>query len=350
MRARQRPDAPPTVRVLLSFKEPHAQTNPYITQLRDSLASTSDVEPVCFTWRNALTGKLDVFHAHWPESLIEQRDIISTFGRRVLYGIFLARLRLQRIPIVRTVHNIALPAGISRFDMLLLKATERLTVVRILLNQFTPTPPGSTTVLIEHGHYRDWFAKYHREEPIPGRITFFGKIRRYKNVEGLVRAFRSLQNTDATSLHVLGTPSSAGLAESLLQIADHDPRITLAFRYVDDAELVKEVSESQLVVLPYPEMHNSGSVLAALSLNRPVLVPDNDFNRALSDEVGPGWVICYRGDLDTADLELGTAPCVSRSDESPNLSHREWRDAGERHLAAYRQALAQVRNSKSFHG
>ena len=60
---------------------------------------------------------------------------------------------------------------------------------------------------------------------------------------------------------------------------------------------MREVSESELVVLPYHQMHNSGSVLAALSLDRSVLVPDSEFNRSLAEEVGPGWVVTYDGDL-----------------------------------------------------
>lgn len=333
---------------MLSFKQPHAQTNPYITQLFESLATTSGVEPICFDWRTAIVGKFDVFHAHWPEALIEQRGTISTFGRRILYAVFLARLKLQRIPTVRTVHNISLPTGISRFDTLLLKVTERLTMVRILLNQFTPSPPGSTTVLIEHGHYRDWFAKYRHEASIPGRIAFFGKVRRYKNVEGLLRAFTSWSST-GSSLHVLGSPSSPELANNLTGLADGDPRVQLAFRYIDDAELVSEVTQSCLVVLPYPEMHNSGSVLAALSLDRPVLVPDNDFNRALEREVGAHWVIRYQGELSSEDLELGLTQSVHEvNGERPDLSRRDWADAGERHRVAYLMALRKVGKVKSL--
>ncbi len=51
------------------------------------------------------------------------------------------------------------------------------------------------------------------------------------------------------------------------------------------------------MVLPYREMHNSGAALTALSLNRPVLVPDNEVNRELAEEVGPGWVFRYDGEL-----------------------------------------------------
>ena len=337
-----------TVRVLQSFKQPGPTTNPYVTQLYESLLDTPGVSPSCFTWRAALLGGYDVFHAHWPESLIEQRGAVSTWGRRVLYAILLLRFWLRGTPVVRTVHNLDLPRGISWFDRRLLLATERLTRVRIVLNEFTPVPAGSAAVLIEHGHYRTWFAKFERPEPVPGSLVFFGKLRRYKNVDGLIAAFRDVDEADpAPTLRVVGSPSTPELAASLEALASGDPRVTFSFGHVDDRDLAREVGRASAVVLPYPEMHNSGSVLAALSMARPVLVPDNDFNRSLAEEVGEEWVVRYAGDLTGSilrqALERSFTPPVSGK---PDLSRREWDAAGERHLAAYWLAFSREEASR----
>ena len=100
------------------------------------------------------------------------------------------------------------------------------------------------------------------------------------------------------------------------------------------------MSESELVVLPYRHMHNSGAALTALSLSRPVLVPDNAVNRDLAAEVGPGWVITFEGDLDADDLRraLEEARRPDRAD-APDLSRRDWALAAPAHLAAYRRAV-----------
>lgn len=332
------------VRVLESFVEPSRLTNPYITQLRDSLSATVGVEVHCWSWKLALIGGYDVFHAHWPEALIEGRSALNTLVRRVLYAIFLARLWLTRTPIVRTAHNLELPSGLSRVELWLLRATDRLTSERVVLNEFTPVPAGTGSTLIQHGHYRDWFARYPKWEQVPGRLAFVGKVRRYKNVEGLVAAFSDLpRESGPYSLHIAGKPSSADLVEALEKLATVDPRIVLDLRFIDDPDLVREVGEAELVVLPYHEMHNSGSVLAVLSLDRPVLVPENEFNRRLAAEVGRGWVITFEGELVAQHLvnALKQVRDAARSPR-PDLRAREWADVGRLHLASFSDALRRV--------
>lgn len=325
-----------SLRVLQSFREPGPGTNPYIMQLRDSLTA-ADVVVRPFSWRVALIGGYDVFHAHWPEALIERRGFLSTIGRQALYTTFLLRLWLQRVPIVSTVHNIDPPRDIGWVERLLLAWTQHLTRVRIVLNAFTPVPTGSKTVLIEHGHYCDWFSGMPHAARDDRRMLFFGNVRRYKNVSGLLRAFSEVP-LDATprELRIVGRPSSDRLGSSLRKQAQRDSRVSIAFEYVDDSRLVEEVTSAALIVLPYPEMHNSGSVLAALSLARPVLVPDNQFNRSLADEVGGEWVIRYEGELNAEALEtaMGQASTLSGG-QQPDLSRRDWARTGKSHLEAY---------------
>ncbi len=327
-----------TVRVLESFPVPSEQTNPYIVQLRDALRASPGVELTCWSWRDALTGRFDVFHTHWTEALIERRGWRSTTVRRALFGIFLARLWVTRTPVVRTVHNLELPDGLSNVERLYLRVVDRLTRVRIVLNEFTPEVANARNVLIEHGDYRAWFAPHERSEPVRGRIAFIGKVRRYKNVEGLVRAFKQVDD-ESFSLHVAGSPSSADLAESLLALSADDERVTLDLSFVEDARLVAEVTQAEIVALPYHEMHNSGSVLAVLSLARPVLVPDTPFNRALASEVGARWVHMFDGELSSRTLVDAVARVRRDAGGEPDLTRRDWNDAGRRHRNAFVLAL-----------
>jgi glycosyltransferase involved in cell wall biosynthesis len=327
--------------VLQSFPEPLPSTNPYVIQLQHALDDTGQARVVTFAWRTALFGRYDVFHAHWPETLLEGRTRLRGLVRQALFAVILLRLRGQRIPLVRTVHNIDLPEGISRRETALLRWADRWTNLRIVLNVHTPLPPDEPWALIPHGHYRDWFARFPKPDSVPGRVGFFGLVRRYKAVDTLIRAFRdTAENGADLSLRVAGRPSASQLVDQLIELAGDDDRITFAFGFLTDEQIVEEVGAAQLVVLPYPKMHNSGGTLTALSLGRPVLIPDNDVNRDLRDEVGPAWVSLFDGELGSADI-LRAMAATDRTDRTaPDLSRREWAPAARDHLAAYRRAVA----------
>src|SRR5690606_13691678 len=136
-------------------------------------------------------------------------------------------------------------------------------------------------------------------------------------------------------------------ARTIEELARPDERITLELGFLPDDALVQLATSSELVVMPYRFMHNSSGAITALSLNRPVLVPDNEVNRMLSDEVGPGWVIRYEGELTAEAIvaaleEVRTTPRPPR----PNLEAREWDAAGADHARAYRAAIEHTRRGK----
>jgi beta-1,4-mannosyltransferase len=326
-----------TLVVQQSFPEPRPTTNPYIVMLRDALAATPGLEVRTFSWRRALTADYDVFHVHWPEILVTGSTPLKTLARQALFVVLVLRLRLRRIPWVRTQHNLELPSGISRRQRWLLRWADRWTTLRIALNEDTPVPDGGLAAVVPHGHYRDWFADHARARRDPAAFGFFGLVRRYKNVEGLVTAFTRVPGE--VSLRVAGKPSSEELADSLRALAAADPRVTLSLHFLDDAELVSVASSVALVVLPYTHMHNSGSVLAALSLDTPVLVPANAANQLLADEVGPGWVLQYEGELAARHLvEALAAVQAGERAAQPDLTARGWAETGREHLTAYRRA------------
>lgn len=332
---------PGPIRVLTSFPRPRPTTNPYVVQLAHALEQEPGVEVHYFDWRTALRGGYDVVHLHWPETWLEGRTPVRRVVRLLLTVALCLRLTLSRTAVVRTWHNLERPSGLWRVDYAVLAWLDRLTRARIRLNDVTELPAGAAQVTIPHGHYRDWYARYPQREAVPGRAAFVGRIRRYKGVERLVEVFASLPDADL-SLTVAGLPSSEELSAVVTDLVGADPRVSLRFEYVDEATLAETVTEASLVVLPYRHMHNSGTVLAALSLDRPVLVPDNEVNRRLAHEVGPGWVLLYEGDLDAADLQRGLA-AAHRVSGRPDLSAREWTSAGEQHVEAYLLALRRNR-------
>lgn len=342
------------MRVLQSFPQGRATTNPYLLQLGRSLGP--HVEVLGFTWRRALTARYDVFHAHWPEVLLQGRTPGRALARRILFRLFLTRLRLRRTAVVRTVHNLHSHESASPRDQRLLQRFDQRTILWIRLNPFTPVPLGALKHTILHGDYRDWYSAHSPGAPVSGRLLYFGLIRPYKGIDVLVDAFRQLglgapddvgsSATAAVSLRIVGSPQSPELAQRLQLSAADDPRIEFVLRHATDAELAEAIGAAELVVLPYAEMHNSGAALLALSLDRPVLVPRNETTNALAEEVGVDWVLTYDRPLSAQTLADAVARTRRpRSTPAPDLSHRRWAVGAADHVAAYDRAV-QARRSR----
>jgi len=326
------------IRVLQSFPRPGSATNPYLTQLVESLPD--DITILWWSWRAALFGRYDILHVHWPELLFRRDDPRRTFAHQCLFVLLMLRIAMTRIGLVRTVHNPSPHEKGSPFEGLLLRWCDRRTALWIALNDSTPIPPGQPSVVIPIGHYRNLYDRMSLPEPVHGRLLYFGLIRRYKGVLGLVAAFGRLVDSPDLTLRILGRPHPEELRNEIEAASRADPRVSAELRYVEDESLVRDIGESELVVLPYTEMHNSAAILLALSLDRPVLAPDTPTTAALAAEVGPGWLLTYRGELDPPGLEEGLRRVrgAARSTH-PDLTAREWPALGAQHREAYLAAL-----------
>lgn len=337
------------IRVLSSFKAPRPTTNPYITMLDGALRAAPGVRMRRFSWLTALFGRYDVFHWHWPESRMHGSSWWKSAGLITLTAaLALRHTASRRIAVVQTVHNVELP-NVDPVQRWILRRIAATVDEAITLNDTTVPPRDVPYALIPHGHYRDWFAAYPHAERVAGRLGTFGQVRRYKGLDALIGAFAEASAVDPEiSLCIGGKPTSTELEADLTASTAAIPRLTLDLRFLPDADLVTLATESELVVLAYRFMHNSGSALAALSLNRPVLVPRNEVNEHLADEVGAGWVHLYDGDLDAATLRDALAAASGLApDARPDLSARDWDDAGAAHERAYRDAVARVRGTRA---
>ncbi|MER7302398.1 glycosyltransferase [Nocardioides sp. NPDC127514] len=332
------------VRVLESARELRATTNPYIVQLIETLGQRDDTEVVLFGFARAIVGRYDVFHVHWPELLVTSaRTPLRRLARRLLTTAFITRLRLTRTPVVRTWHNLVRPHGLSRWDHRLLDALERRTRHVIRLTDQTAPPLDVPTSTIVHAHYRDWFEPVTEAlEPIEQddrRVLYFGLIKPYKGVEQLLEAVADSPEADL-DVRLVGSPSDPALADRVRAAVAADARISANLSYADDPTLAAEIAAATLVVLPYKAMHNSGALLLALSLDTPVLAPDNEVNRRLAEEVGEGWLHLFEGTLTIEDLE-GALKAVTANPPAgrPDLSAREWPESAALHAAVFRASL-----------
>jgi len=214
-----------------------------------------------------------------------------------------------------------------------------MTAVAVRLNSETPALHGADDVHIPHGHYRDAFARYPLAVPVARRAVFFGRVQPYKGLERLIATFGELRLPSVT-LRIVGS-AAPEYAEELRSLVAGDCRVSVDFRFVPDAELVSAVSEAQLAVLPYREMHNSGALFVALSLGTPVLAPRTASNIAIQSEVGAEWLHLYDGELTSnilaAALQWSDGP---RPGSSPAFDvRRDWIEVARAYADVFQQAL-----------
>ncbi|MBO9625096.1 MAG: glycosyltransferase [Microbacterium sp.] len=332
------------LRVMQSFGAPRPTSNPYVHMLDAALAATPGVEHRRFDRREALFGRLDAIQFHWPETLFGEGGGAKALARRAFATALRARLSLGRVAVVRTVHNVELPKDVAPWQRRYLEWIERRTDHRIVLNDLTELPAGAESTVIPHGHYRDWFADVEKTDAAPGTLGFVGLVRRYKGVEDLIRVFReTAEQEPELRLRIAGNPTSAEIADEVRASAEADPRIELDLRYLSEPDFARAVMRSSGIVLPYRFMHNSGTVLASLSLNRPVLVPRTAVNEALSAEVGDGWITMFDGELDASDVRAFAEAIRTLPAGEPDLSARNWDRAGVAHRGAFARAVAHRR-------
>lgn len=322
--------------VLMSFRQrPGRGTNPYLALLLSAVRRRATV--LEFSWAALLFRRIDIFHVHWPEQIVESRYRPVQVAKCLMLIAGLAVLRLRRTAVVRTVHNTAPHESSSRLVSFATRKLDQAVSWRIRLN---PVSTGGGETIILHGHYLTWPPYQVSAASDRREVLAFGAVRPYKGIEKLLAV---AADDPAHKYAVVGSARDSEYGRAIEALADHIPNVRTRLEYLSDEALAREIAGARLVVLPYERFENSGAALLALSLRVPILVPDNAISRALAEETGPGWVHTFE------ELATGIVSALecSRPDGYPDLSLRGWEDAGDRHLGVYQQALRITRRVSS---
>lgn len=343
---------PPQVpRVLFSARAETLIENPYISLLESNIRGRG-VHVSRFSWTRALFGTYDVLHIHWPEALLTGRSPGRAALKLLLTSLLLIRLIIQRVPVVRTVHNIVPHEKIYGFvGARLAGALDERTDSWIHMTSYSrDNLGGKQATVIPHGSYVDWFAEYPGSEysaaGLP-RLLHFGQIRPYKGVEELLEAFREMSG--AALLDIAGKPLDARYAEELKAKAVGVDGVDLNLEFIPDDQLWSLLARCTMVVLPFRAVWNSGSILLALSARCPVLTTDSPMARELQAEFGEQWVRRFQGPLSAHDLldAVKWAQRIRSQTHGPSFAARQWEDIAEHHVRLYRSLLD--RKADSLH-
>lgn len=322
--------------ILEATSESSSLRNPYLAQLIEQL-TFSDITVEYWSLRSAFFGKFDIVHIHWADSIYRGRTHIRTIVKCFLFMAMIVRWKIARVKIVWTVHNI-LPHERLRIIERITEWFFRKSLTQVILLNDSDVGlesiiPGVPRVTILHGHYIDWFNNSEKFSPVVGRIVFAGMMRPYKGIESLVRSFSDTEDPRLT-LVLAGQPLSDEYESVIRGMTADDLRIHTQFGFLSESDLVRSITESMLVVLPYHGLYNSGAAILALSLGRPILVPHTPSMKLLQTEVGLGWVNIFEGDLTAVSLDSALDGVATRG-ELPELEARNWQTIGRQHFELF---------------
>lgn len=294
------------------------QQNPYNALLYGELAALG-VRVDDFFPHRLLFGRYDIWHLHWPESILNLPRPWQALPLALVLRFLLRVARVRGIKIVWTAHNLQshegrYPRVEARLWQALLGQVDAFIALtelgkRQALRRF-PVLRGRPAFVIPHGPYRSCYAdtisprqaREHLGLPPAARvIVSLGQIRPYKNLPHLIRTFRQLPDHSARLL-IVGQADDPALVAELRAAAAGDPRVRLGLAFIPPDEMQIYLRAADLVALPYREVLNSGSALLALSFARPVLIPARGAMNELRQEMGNEWVRTYHGALHPTTL------------------------------------------------
>lgn len=279
------------------FVPDYSEGNPYQKTLADSLSKEgvavdfgtgsylfSVLRLVKNNW------KPDILHLHWIHPFLLASSKGKTIIKSISFIVELAILRIFRIKIVWTVHNIVnhekkfsslelffTKFAIRFFNRIITHAHFAKNEVKKIYN----ITDNSKIQIIPHGNYINNYSntigriKARNKLKINGKeivFMYFGLIRPYKGISELIQAFNKL-NYSQTRLLIVGKPLNNEIARGIHKKCEENENIKTFFEFIPVAEIQIYMNATDVVVLPYRDILTSGAVILAMSFGKPVIAP-----------------------------------------------------------------------------
>lgn len=256
--------------------------------------------------------KADVIHFHWLHPYMVRPTLLGSWTRSMRFAFELACLRLGGKKLVWTMHNIQshdakFPRTERFFRRIAAKAFHKIVChsdAAATLAKKTLSVSDSKIVRSPHPSYIDVYpnqldqqaerdkAGIGSEETV---FLFVGRVAEYKGIEELIATFKNL-GCENCRLIVAGNPVDDEYGEKIRTLAEKNDAIDLSLQYIPDAELPSLMAVADVVVLPFKNILNSGSVVLAMSFAKAVIVPAE----GSVPEVVPASPLVYAGSLGNA--------------------------------------------------
>lgn len=281
--------------------------------------------------QNSANPEDHIFHLHWLNFLFN--DGMSEAEATEAADGFIAKIEQFKAlggTVYWTIHN-TISHEVVHHDVEVALSTRLTDVVDILhFHSASSVPevaeafpvPEEKVRIARHGHFigaypdlvtRELARDYLRLDKGDDVIVFTGQVRKYKGIDSLVAAFRSvLARRPSALLVIAGAAREDPLADLDEPLSEFErSRIRLVDRYIDDAELQVFLRAADFAVYPYRKILTSSSLMLALSYGLPVVIPAVGMARDVLGTSDAG--ILYDGS--TAELERGMDEMLAAKDD-----------------------------------
>ena len=218
--------------------------------------------------------------------------------------------------------------------------------------------PSSSIHVIPHGNYLDSMRPLPPQEEARRSlgikesarvVLFFGQIKDVKGLDVLIEAMPAIASEvpDVVFL-IVGRPwrIDFSIYDALIEKLNMRGRCRLHIGYVPDEEVAKYYSASDVVVLPYRRIYQSGVLIMAMSSRRPVVVSDLPGMTEIVTDGQTGYVFT-RGSKDALAEQLvralkddqGRQQVAERGFDYIRV-HHDWGLIGKKTADVYRMALS----------
>lgn len=343
---------------------PRRGANPYLDGLYRALSRQGIhvIEDHGFSWYALRGQRPDFVHYHWPENLYGHHLPFRQLDRAAWFFSKLALQRALGARIVWTFHN-AVPHE-APWPKLHAWARRRMVAMSdIILIHFESARTELGTRYgrnervwhMPHGSYRGLYpdtitrgeARERLGLPEDARVfLLFGDLRKYKNAERAISAFRDLEDPRAR-LIIAGQPRRPDDAAHLAKLCRDDPRIVLRAQRIAPDEVQTYFRAADLLLLPR-QAFSSGTAVLAFDFGLPILAPRAHHIA----ELATGSACFDLHDLSIAGLTramrdlLATDLTQARVDAALSTEHLAWEGIAER-LA---HKLLATRDGPALHG
>jgi glycosyltransferase involved in cell wall biosynthesis len=319
------------------------------------------VDHISLGWMCRHRDAVDVLHIHWLELFFTYPSWRRSVKRWLSVMLALCLARLSKVCIIYTVHNVWQHEG--RRQCLVSWGNR---VMLALAHGVHVHNPETASILrsrwgrqrdvrvIPHGSYLSAYPNTCTRQEAREALSvqgqrfvylFLGRVRPYKGVEALIRAFRRLEDEDAILL-MAGKAEERAYAERIRVLAGETDGVRLHLHFVAEEKLQYYFGAADVCVLPYRHVTTSGAAILSFSFGTPVVAPRLGSFEGLVGDRERGILYepekrdslrCALQRIREGDLEAMGQRCTRWAQE------HDWTTIAHQHAEMYREVCPRTR-------